>query len=689
MAIRFVDKIARVARINATFAPMTADIEGTFVAPANRTGAIAVQFAALSAQLVGSFTPIQSRTGQINASFGALAAQLQGTSFASVPAPQNVRILLQGQTAANTTASPPAPTNGNTETVGWDSVVGTSPTYELQVSTDAVNWTSLATGLTATQYQNNAATNCVNGTQGSGSVVYPGTRRYYRVRATVGGFTGAFSTGMKFMLYANGTRYGWGGDFNNGVTANYADTTGSPKGGVGDIKVTLTTPFGEFLPYTGNTATQWNLGGSPYNYLCLDIKSTVSGQDFKTYWFHRISGGSGDDHMYDATHASYNRLLSAYGTLVPNAWVSLRVPVADILTDFGPPAAPFPNSVIQTAVYKGAIQDPSGNLNSFYLDNLFFYWDGTAPASSGFTPSAGFSVTPATTFAHSKVVTINRAVGTFPLHADYNPSGFLWLGNRYRCALAKSFEDGTYTGNGLSYNTGGAVWDVVDSSVTAPPVNLTKCARWRGQTSRQGELQFTPSVSPDYEYVSFDFKYGASFDGKIWRSWSQGTESLYLATTLSSKQLTGSNTEAQDVFGSPDSFTLGWNHVECFTKLKAPSPTFVAILNTKTEWTRPWPPSPPMNLGGHTQEIGNLLEIGNTGYYADYFMDFDSYIVFLTDAPTLAASTRREFQVPVGTQTTGARDYAINQGEHASTSGKHLIGYDFATAVEEHFGQIQ
>src|SRR3569832_1008895 len=148
----------------------------------------------------------------------------------------------------------------------------------------------------------------------------------------------------------------------------------------------------------------------------------------------------------------------------------------------------------------------------------------------GFTPQPNFTVTADSTFAHSLPFTVNSALSALSARgSSSNPSTYQWLGNTYTCFLAKSFEDGQYQNNGLAWNTGGAQWDVVTSSTVAMPANLTKCARQRGVTSRQGELQMFPTTNPTDLYVGYKFRLGSTFNGKHWRSWGSA-DSIYFAT---------------------------------------------------------------------------------------------------------------------------------------------------------------
>jgi len=321
---------------------------------------------------------------------------------------------------------------------------------------------------------------------------------------------------------------------------------------------------------------------------------------------------------------------------------------------------------------------------------------GTASVASGggggggFTPQPNFTVTADSTFAHSLPFTVNSALSALSARgSSSNPSTYQWLGNTYTCFLAKSFEDGQYQNNGLAWNTGGAQWDVVTSGTVTPPTNLTKCARQRGVTSRQGELQMFPTTNPADLYVSYEFRLGPTYNGKHWRSWG-GSDSLYFATNGTSaggSDLTGSNNEAQDVFSSPNSFTSGWNHVEYYNRVGS-SPFIQTMLNAVNQWLRSGSTWTPGNISGHTLDLGNLLEVGDTGYWADYFIDYVDTVVYLHDNISLASSTRREFQIPINVGTTGSARYALNQGRFTSLSGLYMSQYNHRTSTQTNFGQL-
>lgn len=301
----------------------------------------------------------------------------------------------------------------------------------------------------------------------------------------------------------------------------------------------------------------------------------------------------------------------------------------------------------------------------------------------GFNAQSGFTVTPVSTFAHANRMTVAAVAAVLGSHADFNPGNYTWNGHRYNCFLMKSFEDGLYETNGLDWEAGaGAQWDVVTSAVQTPPLNLTRCARHRGVTSRQGELVISPSINPTHMVAGFKMKTGPAYDGKFFRIWG-GSDSLYVSTGGSSgTSFRGGNNAADDVFGSPNGFSgANWHHPEIYHKMGSGS-TFKTYLNCLAQWTKPWNAG---NLSGHTTDLDNLLEVGNSIFFADYFIDFSPFVFYVTNNATFSSSTMREPQIPI-TWTSTSVALAINQGEHASLSGKHLHLYDYSTNTSIYIG---
>jgi hypothetical protein len=307
-------------------------------------------------------------------------------------------------------------------------------------------------------------------------------------------------------------------------------------------------------------------------------------------------------------------------------------------------------------------------------------------SSAGVVPESGFNVTTTTSFAHGNVMRITRSAGSWGTHADFNPGNYTWMGKRYICFLMKSFEDGLYETNGLDWQTGGAQWDVVTSSVVSPRTGLTRSARQRGVTSRQGELVISPSINPQHLLWSVDVRLGSPYDGKFMRIWGN-SDSLYFSTGGSSgTSFRGGNNAADDVFGSPNGFsTSTWNRAEIYHKLTSPT-TLRTHLNCAVQWTKSWNAG---GLGGHTLDLGNLLEVGNTVYFADEFIDFHNVAFYLTDSATFPTvfGSKRMTQVPTAWAAADV-SLAINLGEFTDLVGKYLWSYDHATQTATRIAQF-
>lgn len=83
MAIRFVDKVSRLAKIVGTLDDIAASVTGTHVRPPGRTGVIGAQLDSLTGLVNALFTPAPNRTAQIGVTLDGVSASLTGTFRAS------------------------------------------------------------------------------------------------------------------------------------------------------------------------------------------------------------------------------------------------------------------------------------------------------------------------------------------------------------------------------------------------------------------------------------------------------------------------------------------------------------------------------------------------------------------------------------------------------------------------------
>ncbi len=289
-------------------------------------------------------------------------------------APTNLQMILQGNTTAGSTTSPPTPTAPNRIDIQWSAAVvgnGQLPVayYRVYRSTNYGTFFAIADHLVLTKYSDTTATLCVNGTAGTTPPYYAATTYLYRVSAIdTAGVEGPQSLIQDFIIYKNG-QFNWGGDFAFGGSRDYNDTSGSPQGGIADIKFT-NSGFGGLLPFSGWLVTTWNMWVGGFNYLYMDLKPTNASFTFKVYAL-RV----GDIHIFNAAGVSYNvnPMSLAYGPApVVGQWSTRKIPLVDFLTDWGPSGAGPP--VVQRALYKFAIQNDVAANGDFYADNLRLSW---------------------------------------------------------------------------------------------------------------------------------------------------------------------------------------------------------------------------------------------------------------------------------------------------------------------------
>jgi hypothetical protein len=297
------------------------------------------------------------------------ALSAAGGAFVTASAPAQVLLSLQGQTSANSTTSAPAPSSPNFQQVTWTAAVaGTYPiaSYNVYRSVNGAAFVLYASGITGLSYSDSAATLCVNGTAGSTPPYYKANNYYYEITAVdTHGNEGPRSGTQQYYIFKNG--YNWGGNYDNGATSTFNDTSGAPVGGGTDIKVVTSNNYGETLYYSGDLVTQWNQWAGVYTYLYIDIKPTISGMDWQLYAIR-----CGDVPIYNSSGVAYNVRLSSYGTFTANTWTTLKIPLADFLTDCGTTGSgPAYAAVVQNAFYKFAIQDVGHTApNTWYYNNI-------------------------------------------------------------------------------------------------------------------------------------------------------------------------------------------------------------------------------------------------------------------------------------------------------------------------------
>ena len=146
-------------------------------------------------------------------------------------------------------------------------------------------------------------------------------------------------------VYYNGV-FDWPGDYSYALTPDYKDTSGGPLSGPYDIKVTLDSSWGGWLPY----ALNWDFNSSGYTKLTFALKPTVANQQWHVYF---VKVG-------DVPVGIYLNVTDYGPAPVPGKWATYTVPLSDL-------------GVLGTSIYKFCIQDQSGlSSNTWYIDNVGF-----------------------------------------------------------------------------------------------------------------------------------------------------------------------------------------------------------------------------------------------------------------------------------------------------------------------------
>ena len=146
-------------------------------------------------------------------------------------------------------------------------------------------------------------------------------------------------------IYYNG-QFDWPGDWPFSSTTNYADTSGGPMSGAEDLKVTLTAPYGGWIPWAQN----FSFNSAPYTKLTISLKPTMANQKW-TLGFVKV----GD------VPVGIWLDLSNYGPApVAGKWGTYTLPLSAL-------------GVLGQNVYKFVLQDSNGPVgNTWYVDNVGF-----------------------------------------------------------------------------------------------------------------------------------------------------------------------------------------------------------------------------------------------------------------------------------------------------------------------------
>lgn len=277
--------------------------------------------------------------------------------------PVGLVIVLQGKDIASYSASAPAPQNPSRTDLAW-TASATATGYDVLRRKNGAAATLVSSNQAGTTFSDTTATNCVNGTAGSGPQFYPADTYVYQVAARNASGVSALSDSQSFIEYQNGV-HNFSGDYSSDCTVDYNDTTGAPPTGTKCILCTLTNTFGLYLPHSGNLTTEWNFWCGAFGYLEWDMKVGTAGMDFHIYALR-----SGDVNIYNASAVSYNNPITNYGPALTTAWQHYKAPLSSFLSDYGPSGAgPQAN---QYAFYKIAFQEDTGKPagSKFWINNI-------------------------------------------------------------------------------------------------------------------------------------------------------------------------------------------------------------------------------------------------------------------------------------------------------------------------------
>ncbi len=249
---------------------------------------------------------------------GTTAASVQITVNAATPAPPPTVTL---------TANPVAIASGGASTLAWSSSNAAS-------CTASGGWSG------------------PQATSGTDAVSPRSTTTYTLTCTGAGGTTpasvqvsvGPTSTSTSWVYY-NGL-FDWPGDYSFDASPDYRDTSGHPLSGPYDIKVTITSQWGGWLPFAQN----WDFNSKPYTKLTFALKPTVANQQWHVY-FVKV----GDIPVGVSVEPSQ------YGPApVAGQWATYTIPLADL-------------GVLGAPIYKFSIQDETGlATNVWYVDNVGF-----------------------------------------------------------------------------------------------------------------------------------------------------------------------------------------------------------------------------------------------------------------------------------------------------------------------------
>jgi hypothetical protein len=264
---------------------------------------------------------------QLHVFCGVAAAMVISCSDATAPA-QNAMPAIPGAPAAPTALTM---TNQGTDSISltWNPAApGNAPIAHYNIYRNGAPYAIAK----STSYTDHKAINTNSPVTNAGPAMEIADSVYsYAVAAVdTAGVEGPRQANATFWVYHKGT-FDWLGDYSypspGGITIDYQDKSGAPEDGPADIKVTATAKDAGFLPYSGKTSAQWALEGGSFNYLSMDLKPTLPGQDWQIFMMSRLPPG-------DVTPWSF-ALLSKYGPAAqPGKWATYKIPLAALSFGF-------------------------------------------------------------------------------------------------------------------------------------------------------------------------------------------------------------------------------------------------------------------------------------------------------------------------------------------------------------------
>ena len=173
--------------------------------------------------------------------------------------------------------------------------------------------------------------------------------------------------------YNNGEVANWG-DFDDGATTNYQDTSGGAVTGTYDAKTTIAGQYGEWLyhaPLTGLSTPQFGVNITGCNFMFISLKQGATNPNWTMY--------AVLDYPADQPAGPSFNVSDLAGAAQGNGWTQYKIPLYPSINGVSY-SNYFFTSVAQTTLpaggntfYKFGLQDHSGSgSNSWYAADIYF-----------------------------------------------------------------------------------------------------------------------------------------------------------------------------------------------------------------------------------------------------------------------------------------------------------------------------